>query len=308
MKRVIVRCKVKEDQAAQNVAYIQSVFAALNSSRPDGLRYTSLTVLRSSILHLLKQQMDQIPSPLSRSSKRSLKTLRHVAKNLPSPWQLTRWGLIESLMNSSRMRTISLYSINRYIWLALISLSLAACVTPPLKTQGHKERLAESIGVEVEAIRFMNYYYFEEIPEPEYSDTHLAGRRGIVAITDDAFYLMDGNLNTGPKDYFYNVPFSDITGASNLDEQIQIKNRETLIALYVYDWNGLIPDADRTQELYQSLVFADVQGFEAEDTYTLNHIRPSDEYTPASTMHSKQENESFQKSITDPNMETFPFR
>lgn len=206
------------------------------------------------------------------------------------------------------MRTLFLYSINRYIGLALISLSPAACVTVPLKTQGHKARLAEAIGVEVEAIRFMNYCYFEEIPEPEYSDTHLAGRRGIVAITDNAFYLMDGNLNTGPKDYFYIVSFSDITGASSLDRQIQIKNREMLIVLYVYDWNGLIPDADRTQELYQSLVFADVPGFEAEETYTLNHIRPSHEYTPASAMHSKQENESFQKSITDPNMETFPAR
>ena len=41
MKRLIVRYKVKEDRAEENIDYIHKVFAALESSRPEGLRYAS---------------------------------------------------------------------------------------------------------------------------------------------------------------------------------------------------------------------------------------------------------------------------
>jgi len=41
MKRVIVRYKVKEDKALQNIEYIADVFSSLEKSKPGGLRYAS---------------------------------------------------------------------------------------------------------------------------------------------------------------------------------------------------------------------------------------------------------------------------
>jgi hypothetical protein len=41
MNRIIVRYKVKEDKAQQNIKYIQDVFRALEKTKPEGLRYAT---------------------------------------------------------------------------------------------------------------------------------------------------------------------------------------------------------------------------------------------------------------------------
>ncbi len=41
MSQVIVRYKVKEGKANENIEYIQNVFSALESTKPGGLRYVS---------------------------------------------------------------------------------------------------------------------------------------------------------------------------------------------------------------------------------------------------------------------------
>jgi hypothetical protein len=41
MKRIIVRYKVKADRAQENIVYVQAVFAALEKSRPAGLKYST---------------------------------------------------------------------------------------------------------------------------------------------------------------------------------------------------------------------------------------------------------------------------
>ena len=41
MKQVVVRYKVKTDQAQENISYIQAVFAALDENKPAGLQYAS---------------------------------------------------------------------------------------------------------------------------------------------------------------------------------------------------------------------------------------------------------------------------
>lgn len=66
MKRVIVRYKVKEDQAAQNVAYIRSVFAALESNKPDGLRYASFQLEDGvSFIHVASIETTDGSNPLA---------------------------------------------------------------------------------------------------------------------------------------------------------------------------------------------------------------------------------------------------
>lgn len=41
MKRVMVRYRVKEDRAAENIEFIEKVFAELKEKAPPGLRYAS---------------------------------------------------------------------------------------------------------------------------------------------------------------------------------------------------------------------------------------------------------------------------
>ncbi|CAN5922489.1 hypothetical protein BH11GEM2_BH11GEM2_33370 [soil metagenome] len=41
MKRVIVRCTVKPDRAAENVSLVENVFAQLTREKPAGIRYAT---------------------------------------------------------------------------------------------------------------------------------------------------------------------------------------------------------------------------------------------------------------------------
>ena len=41
MKKIIVRYKVKEDRAQENIKYIKDVFSALEKSKPEGFRYAT---------------------------------------------------------------------------------------------------------------------------------------------------------------------------------------------------------------------------------------------------------------------------
>ena len=66
MKRVIVRYKVKEDKAQQNIEYIQVVFSALEKSKPEGLRYSSFQLEDGvSFIHIASIETEDGSNPLS---------------------------------------------------------------------------------------------------------------------------------------------------------------------------------------------------------------------------------------------------
>jgi len=44
MKTFIVRYKVKADKAAENIAFIKQVFAELEKTKPEGIRYVSFVL------------------------------------------------------------------------------------------------------------------------------------------------------------------------------------------------------------------------------------------------------------------------
>lgn len=159
----------------------------------------------------------------------------------------------------------------RYALIATISLSIAGCVTAPLKTQQQRERLAEAVGFEPGEIAFMNYCFFEEVQEPD-SEKKLKGLRGIVAMTDSELCLIDGVLRKAPKSYFLKIPLSEIEGVNSSYSQIQIKHQGRLFVLFVYNWNDLHPDYNLTNELYGSLIFANVPQFETSNYYSWSRL------------------------------------
>lgn len=65
MKRVIVRYKVKEDRAEQNIEHIQAVFRALEKSKPEGLRYASFQLEDGvSFIHIASIETKDGTNPL----------------------------------------------------------------------------------------------------------------------------------------------------------------------------------------------------------------------------------------------------
>ncbi len=172
-----------------------------------------------------------------------------------------------------------MYLFIRYTIAFAVGLSIASCVTPPLKTEQKRDRLAEAVGFEPDDIAFMNYCIFEEIRESG-SGKKLKGHRGIVAVTESELCLVDGVLRKTPKNYFLKIPLSEIVGVSSSNGLMQIKHQDRLIVLFLYHWNDLVADRDLTQELYQSLVLANVPGFETEERYSFTRLQAPPELVP----------------------------
>ncbi len=66
MKRVVVRYRVKPDQADENQRLIERVFAKLDETRPDGLRYASFRLSDGlTFVHVASIETDDGSNPLS---------------------------------------------------------------------------------------------------------------------------------------------------------------------------------------------------------------------------------------------------
>ena len=66
MKRVMVRYKVKPDRAAENEAFIRSVFSELMEDNPEGLRYASFKLDDGlSFVHIASIETSDGSNPLS---------------------------------------------------------------------------------------------------------------------------------------------------------------------------------------------------------------------------------------------------
>jgi hypothetical protein len=68
MKRIMVRYKVKADQAVENQQYIEKVFEELNKNNPAGLRYASFKQDDGvSFVHIVSIETADGENPLTQS-------------------------------------------------------------------------------------------------------------------------------------------------------------------------------------------------------------------------------------------------
>jgi len=66
MNRVIVRYKVKNDKAQENIEYIKNVFHALKNSKPSGVRYASFLLEDGvSFVHIASIETEDGSNPLA---------------------------------------------------------------------------------------------------------------------------------------------------------------------------------------------------------------------------------------------------
>lgn len=69
MKRILVRYKVKSDQASENQHYIEKVFEELRRNSPAGLRYASFKQSDGvSFVHMVSIETDSGDNPLIQSA------------------------------------------------------------------------------------------------------------------------------------------------------------------------------------------------------------------------------------------------
>jgi hypothetical protein len=69
MKRIMVRYRVKADQAAENRRLIESVFAELNAAAPAGLRYASFVLPDGvSFVHVASVETSDGTNPLTNTA------------------------------------------------------------------------------------------------------------------------------------------------------------------------------------------------------------------------------------------------
>jgi hypothetical protein len=65
MKRMMVRYRVKPDQAAQNEALVQAVYKELDQQKPAGLRYATFKLDDGvTFVHLVSNETEHEQSPL----------------------------------------------------------------------------------------------------------------------------------------------------------------------------------------------------------------------------------------------------
>ncbi len=168
---------------------------------------------------------------------------------------------------------------NKYYIAIAVTLILSSCVTVPLNTEQNRIRLAESMGIEPKETVIMNYCVFEEVQEAE-SPKQLIGQRGIVAMTESEFCLMDGELRKAPKNYFFKIALSEIEAVSSSNGLIHVRSQNRLIVLHIYQWNNFVMDHDSTQKLYESLIFANVPGYETDQYYSFTRTKSPPKITP----------------------------
>jgi len=66
MKRMMVRYRVRADQAATNEQYVKDVFAQLEQRQPSGVRYASFKLDDGvSFVHIVSQETSDGTNPLS---------------------------------------------------------------------------------------------------------------------------------------------------------------------------------------------------------------------------------------------------
>jgi hypothetical protein len=95
MKIILVRYKVKLDRAAENIAYINQVFAQLKAETPSGLHYASFTQNDGvSFVHLSAFETPDGNNPLTALSafKAFGATIKDRCEELPLVIELTEVG------------------------------------------------------------------------------------------------------------------------------------------------------------------------------------------------------------------------
>ncbi len=133
---------------------------------------------------------------------------------------------------------------------------------------GGQKHVAPVLGVEEEAVEFIQYGYYNENPKGE----RVSGKEGIIVLTDETLALIEGLLSTmdGTPDVV--LPISELDGVHLGKYQLQLKRGRERVVIWVVsgrpDYNG--PD---TRLLYRSLLEKGVPPWSSEITYQFNSER-----------------------------------
>lgn len=93
MKRVMVRYRIKPDRVAENEAFVRAVFAELESTSPEGLRYASFKQEDGvSFVHIVSIEADGNPLTELPAFKAFTADIRERCDEPPVAVELTEIG------------------------------------------------------------------------------------------------------------------------------------------------------------------------------------------------------------------------
>lgn len=164
------------------------------------------------------------------------------------------------------------YTIVRFLVIVSICLMVSSCATGPLNTAEKRSRIAESIGFRSNGPPLMYNCFFEEVQGLD-SKKKVRGVRGVVAMTDSEFCLMDGAFPTNPRRHFIKIPLSEIEGVHSSSTQVHVKHQDKLYALVAFDWDDFRANYSQTQRVFRALVAANVPVFQTDRYYSWAMLR-----------------------------------
>jgi L-rhamnose mutarotase len=102
MRRVLVRYKVKPDQAATNAELVRAVYEELAHTRPAGFRYATFQLDDGvSFMHFASQESDANPLAESAAFQRFQENIRDRCEEPPTVAELTEVGSYNFLGEAS---------------------------------------------------------------------------------------------------------------------------------------------------------------------------------------------------------------
>ncbi len=66
MRRTVIRYRTRPEMADRNAELVAAMFAELEATRPEGLRYLSLRLEDDTFIHVVETSADQGPSPVAK--------------------------------------------------------------------------------------------------------------------------------------------------------------------------------------------------------------------------------------------------
>ncbi|MDG2167994.1 MAG: hypothetical protein P8L44_08725 [Opitutales bacterium] len=115
------------------------------------------------------------------------------------------------------------------IYVTVAMLCLSGCSYPLMISLGGQKHVAPVLGVEEEAVEFIQYGYYNENPRGE----GVSGKEGIIVLTDESLALIEGLLSTmdGTPDVV--LPISELDGVHLGKYQLQLKRGRERVVIWV---------------------------------------------------------------------------
>ena len=159
-----------------------------------------------------------------------------------------------------------------FLPLILLLVILTGCNTmTQLSVEQDASRTASKLGTKPNDIQFLSYADFSVVTEPQLKK--VIGENGTLALTDSNLYLFVHNSKFFFSRDLLTVPYTDMKGIFQVNNQIQLKYRDLMMILEIRDPEVKSPDLDKQNSFYQMIRAQGIPEFEAVEIGEITRYR-----------------------------------